>query len=121
MIQAVANLKVSTPPRVTVPLGGNVTIPCTTDSSELYAIYWNRVEAQGNLEIVVSRQFPEGDPTGVGLDSGDFNITANNSLVINNMKLGHEHSYQCTALDNSLKDDSSITEVVATGKCILLT
>lgn len=114
-IQAVANLKVSTPPRVTVPLGGNVTIPCTADSSELDAIYWNRVADYGSLEIVVSRVFPE-DPTGVGLDSGDFNITANNSLVINYMRLEYEQPYVCIVLDTSLADDSSTTEVIATVK-----
>lgn len=84
------------------------------------AIYWNRVDDQGNLEIVVSRLLSEGDPTGVGLDSGDFNITANNSLVINYMRLEYEQPYVCTVLDTSLADDSSTTEVIATGKCTLL-
>ncbi|KAJ8034840.1 hypothetical protein HOLleu_21848 [Holothuria leucospilota] len=118
MIQAVANLKVSTPPRVTVPLGGNVTIPCRADSSELVAIYWTRFGDHGSLEIVVSRLLPEGDPRGVGLDSGDFNITAKNSLVINYMRLEYEQPYVCTILDTSVVDDSSTTEVIATDKSL---
>lgn len=107
------NLEAVTPPRVAVPLGGASVIPCQTEVPYI-SLYWDRILDEDNEMIVVASL--QGELSGQGLDSGDFNLTEDGTLVINYMRLSYEARYKCTVLGKNFNDATSYTQLVATGK-----
>lgn len=87
----------------------------------VYGAFWyNSTKDEGNRPVLYYSNFTR---SGRGYDSGEFDINANGSLIINNVTLQHEHTfrvyYQLSKDPTNIAGPSDV-EAIVIGECNLL-
>ncbi|KAJ8050543.1 NACHT, LRR and PYD domains-containing protein 14 [Holothuria leucospilota] len=83
-------------------------ISCTFPSG-FYGLYWyNSSESRTSFPFI---SLVNGSKSGPGYESGEYNVSSNGSLIINNVSLRHEHQFRTVMLYFESKGATEVRDV----------
>ena len=117
-----SDIAVWTLPLVSAEVGSSAELACDY-AHDVQTMYWSKQNQSGYFERIVTLEnyLNNGSRTGLGYETGRFEVTNNFSLVINNVKYEDEGRYLCEVLDVATGHVfGNHTDVTVTGKNINL-
>ncbi|XP_071851627.1 uncharacterized protein [Apostichopus japonicus] len=81
-------------------LGSPGRIDCDFGESFYGAFWYNSSNYEETLPVLY---YKDRKPSGIGYASGEFNISSNGSLIINQVSLGHDHEFTVVAFQTKLE------------------